>query len=313
MNLYPLVNAADRPLRGILYMLAGIAFFGATDGLSKWMVMALPVLQIVALRNACVLGLVIPAVIRAGGLKALATRRPWGHAARAVSSVVALTSFFEALRHLPLATCIAIGFCSPLFMTVASVVLLREHVGAHRWAAIAVGFAGVMVIAWPDAETMASWAAVLMVVSSLFFALSMTTVRWLARTESDVSMLFYQNAGMMLPGLIALPLVWQTPTDVDLLGIAAMAVTLAGGQILMIRAFRAAPVAVVAPFEYTELLWAALIGYIVWNEMPAPHVWTGAGIVVLSGLYMIWRETRAARPVFNPAPVPASSATGLPP
>src|SRR4051812_13824179 len=113
MSLTPTLKATDRPLVGIGYMLGGIAFFGATDGLSKWMVMALPVLQILALRNACVLAGLAPAVIRAGGVAALATKRPWAHALRVVCSVLALTSFFEALRHLPLATCIAIGFVSP--------------------------------------------------------------------------------------------------------------------------------------------------------------------------------------------------------
>src|SRR4051794_29568162 len=112
MTLYSNVKS-DRPFHGIVYMLAGIAFFGATDGLSKWMVAALPVLQIIALRNFCVLGFIAPAVIRGGGLRALATRRPWGHAARAGCGAVSLTTFFYALLHLPLATCVAIGFVSP--------------------------------------------------------------------------------------------------------------------------------------------------------------------------------------------------------
>jgi len=285
----------ERPLEGITYMLLGIAAFSATDGLSKWMVMAAPVFEIVAIRNSFTLLLILPAVIRAGGLSALATRRGWAHATRAGLSIVALLTFFEALRYLPLATCIAIGFASPLFMTVASVLLLREHVGPHRWTAIAAGFVGVVIIAWPDGGGFISWPAALMLLSSLCFALGMISVRWLARTESDVAMLVYQNAGMLTAGAIGLPFVWQPPTAVDLAVIGAMAVSLAIGQVFTIRAFRAASVGVVAPFEYTELLWTALIGYVVWNELPTAHVWAGAAVVVASGLYIIWREAVAAR------------------
>ena len=290
----------DRPLRGILYMVLGITFFSVVDGLSKWMVLAMPALQIVALRNACILALITPAVARGGGVRALHTRRPWAHVLRALLSIGALLTFFEALRALPLATSIAIGFVSPLFMTAASVILLRERVGAHRWAAVALGFLGVLIIAWPEPGRFVSTPALLMVLSSLFFALAMTTVRWLARTETDVAMLFYQNLGMMLAGVAALPFVWRTPTVADLLAVAVTAVALVIGQVCMIRAFRAAAVAVVAPFEYTELLWTTLIGYVVWSELPASRVWAGAFVLVASGLYIIWRESLATRRTERP-------------
>lgn len=310
-------------------MLLGIGAFSLTDALAKWMVGAAPILEIVAIRNSFTLLLILPAVVRAGGVRALKTRRGWGHAGRAVLSVGALLTFFEALRYLPLATCIAIGFAAPLFMTLSSVVLLREHVGPHRWAAIALGFVGVLIISWPDSGGFISWPALLMVISSLCFALAMTSVRWLSRTESDVAMLVYQNAGMLTAGVVGLPFVWQPLGAIEIGGIAAMAVTLAVGQVFTIRAFREAPVGVVAPFEYTELLWAALIGYIVWNELPDAHVWAGAMVVVVSGIYIIWREALAARqrialavsasamaPAVSSAPIssaPISSAMASPP
>jgi len=303
-------DRSDRPLEGITYMLLGIAAFSATDGLSKWMVMAAPALEIVAVRNSFTLLLILPAVVRAGGLSALATRRGWAHVTRAGLSIVSLLTFFEALRDLPLATCIAIGFASPLFMTVASVLLLREHVGPHRWAAIGAGFVGVVIIAWPDSGGFVSWPAALMLLSSLCFALAMINVRWLARTESDVAMLVYQNVGMLAAGIVGLPFVWQPLSGVDLVVIAGMAVSLAVGQVFTIRAFRAAPVGVVAPFEYTELLWTALIGYVVWNELPTTHVWAGAALVIASGLYIIWREAVAARRAL--AVGPSASAVASP-
>lgn len=193
MSFPPDVGLSDRPLRGITFMVLGIAAFSVMDGLSKWLVMVAPIFEIMVLRNSLTLLLVVPMVARAGGVRALGTRRGWAHATRAGLSVVALLTFFEALRHLPLATCIAIGFAAPLFMTAASVVLLRERVGIHRWAAIVVGFLGVLVIAWPESGVI-SWPAALMIVSSLCFALSMITVRWLARTEGDAAMLFIRTS-----------------------------------------------------------------------------------------------------------------------
>lgn len=188
-----LTGISDQPVRGIAYAMLGIVFYSLLDGTAKWLVTVAPILQIVALRSVFVLLLVGSQVARSGGLASLRPVRPWGHLARIVLSFLAILSFFEALRHLPLATCIAVSFAAPLFMTAASVVLLGEHVGRHRWVAIVIGFLGVLVITRPDAGGLASWPVLLTIVSSLFFALSQITTRWLAVTETDLRILFHQN------------------------------------------------------------------------------------------------------------------------
>lgn len=292
---------SDTPVRAIAFMLVGVTALSAMDGIAKWLVAVLPILQLLALRSVLNLMLLTPLVVHAGGLAALRTRRLGGHALRVAVSVGALACFFEALRHLPLATCIAIGFAAPLFMTAVSVVLLGEKVGVHRWSAIGAGFLGVLVIVPPDAEGLFSWAGALMVVSSLLFGLSQVLVRWLARSETDAAILVYQNTGMLLVGLAGLPVVWMPVSWVEIGGIAAMSIALTIGQVFTVKSFRAAPVGVVAPFQYAELIWATLIGYVVWSEFPETHVWAGAAIVVVCGLYMIWREARAA-----PAPAPTA-------
>lgn len=284
---------SDNPVRGIVFMLIGVTALSCMDGIAKWLVTVLPILQILAIRSALNLVLLSPLVVRAGGWPALRTARLRGHVLRVAVSVAALLSFFEALRHLPLATCIAIGFAAPLFMTAVSVVLLGEKVGLHRWSAIVAGFLGVLVIVPPDAHGLFSWAGALMVISSLLFGLSQVLVRWLARSETDAAILVYQNGGMLLASSVALPFVWIPISLVELGGILAMSVALTIGQIFTVRSFRAAPVGVVAPFQYTELVWATLIGWVVWAELPDAHVWAGAAIVVVAGLYMIWRESRA--------------------
>jgi drug/metabolite transporter (DMT)-like permease len=291
----------DRPLTGIAWILTAGFVLSIMDGLIKWSVGVFPVVQVVAVRSVFVLLLMVPLIARAGGVEALKTKRPLGHLLRVTLTVLAILTFFEAVRLLPLATVIAIGFGAPLFMTAMSVPVLGEKVGLHRWAAIATGFVGVLVITRPGPDGL-SWPALLALVSSVFFATHLVTARLLARTETDMALMFWQNLGVLaVTGAIA-PFVWTPATSHDLALVAAMALLLLLGQFCTVRAFRTAPVGAVAPFQYAELIWAALIGYAFWSEVPAANVWIGAAVVVASGLYVIWRERRLARPLVKPAP-----------
>jgi drug/metabolite transporter (DMT)-like permease len=239
-----------------------------------------------------VLCLLLPWVMRSGGWSALRTRRPWAHGVRGLFAVCSMLAFFESLRLLPLATVIAISFAAPMFMTLLSVPLLKERVGVHRWGALLAGFLGVSLIVGPQALDgdlgLGAWLALL---ASLFYAASMTCVRWLSPTESDLSMMVWQNLTMGLAGAVGLlfvplevaPGMWPI--------IALMAVLVLLGQRFTFRALRLAPVGVVAPFHYSELLWAALFGWVFWHEWPGAHVWWGALLVVGAGLYTLWRES----------------------
>jgi drug/metabolite transporter (DMT)-like permease len=284
---------ADNISRGVAFMLAGALCFSVLDALSKWVVAANPIFQVVAIRTVFVLLFASPLIARAGGWRVLVTRRPFGHALRASLSIGSMLCFLEALRHLPLATAITLGFAAPMFMTALSVPLLGERVGVHRWVAVAAGFAGVVVIAGPTGSDGASLAALLAIASAFFFAGVMLAVRWLAPTESDAAMIVFQNLGIGVVSWLGALFVWQPIALADFLLIVASAAVLAGSQYCMLRAFRSAPVSAVAPFQYSELLWAALIGLAVWGEVPGWHTWAGAAIIIASGLGLIWRETRA--------------------
>ncbi|MGQ0663380.1 MAG: DMT family transporter [Pseudomonadota bacterium] len=295
--------SVDRPLRGVAYMLVGVASMSAMDALIKWAVAALPIMEIVALRAAFAMALLAPVMGWAGGRAALATRRPLAHGLRALVSLAAILCFFEALRRLPLATAIAIGFAAPLFMTALSVPLLGERVGIHRWTAVAAGFVGVLVIARPGTGVF-SLAAMLAIAASLFFAVSMIAVRWLARTETDAAMVFYQNLGILVGSAAYLPVVWVPVAALEVAVMATMAVALVLGQVFTVKALRVAAVGLVAPFQYTELIWAALLGFAFWGEVPEANVWVGAAVVVLSGLYTIWRESEREERRHSPDIVP---------
>ncbi len=290
---------ADRPLAGIAFMAAGVFTIAAMDAAAKFALGLLPTFQLLGLHAALTFAGLLAFLAATGRLAELRTRRPFAHFARAAMPVVSMLCFFESLRFLPLATVIAIGFCTPLLMTAFSVPMLREHVGVHRWAAVGVGFAGVSVIVGPEAgDGLLSAGAVLALGAAVFYALGMTAVRWLAATESEASMVATQSlvqAFVGFAGVLLLPDAAVSVPGVAWVALAAMAVLLIAGQFLAFRAFRLAPVGAVAPFQYTELIWAALFGWVFWDELPPANVWTGAAIVVMAGLYVIWRERVRAR------------------
>jgi drug/metabolite transporter (DMT)-like permease len=287
---------ADRPLVGIAYMILGVFILSVLDTISKYAVSQMTSSAIIAVRSVMVMFLLAPFVVRAGGLASLKTKRPWGHALRGILAICAMYTFFESLRLLPLATAIAIGFAAPLLMTAFSVVILKEKVGVHRWSAVAIGFAGVLVIVGPGiADGEFGLGAMLALSAATFYALAMTCVRWLASTESDLTMMVLQNIVMLVASAIGLLIAPAAVPGHMWLVILSLAVLVLAGQRLTFRAFRLAPVGAVAPFHYTELVWAALFGWLFWREWPGANVWWGAAIVVGAGLYTIWRErVRAA-------------------
>ena len=282
-------SAGDRPLRGIAFVVLGFACFGVTDALSKAGLETMSTAQMLAIRSVVVLLLMLPWIHRAGGLAVLRTSRPRDHAIRVLCSLVSMVCFFEALRHLELATAIALGFVAPLIMTALSVPMLGERVGIHRWSAIVVGFAGALVIVRPGPDGVQP-AALLCLFAAATWAASMVYARRLSRSDPEITMILFQNLAVALVMGVAAPLMWRPVGLFELGLIALMACAILVGQWCTFRGFRLAPVGLVAPFQYSELLWATLFGWLIWREFPDPPVWIGAAILIASGLYVIWRE-----------------------
>ena len=286
--------AADRPLRGIAFIVVAFACLGVSDALAKAGLSAMSIAQMLSIRSLLVLALLLPWAVLAGGLAVLRTSHPRDHAIRVAWSIASMACFFEALRHLELATAIAIGFVSPLIMTALSVPMLGERVGPHRWAAIAIGFAGALVIVQPGADGFQP-AALLCLAAAASWAVSMVYVRRLSRTDGEISMMVFQNTAVLVVMSAIAPFAWTSPASGDVMLVAGMAAAIVAGQWCMFRAFRHAQVGLVAPFQYSEIVWATILGWIFWREFPEPHVWAGTAILVASGLYVIWRErVRAA-------------------
>jgi drug/metabolite transporter (DMT)-like permease len=296
---------AHRPLLGIGLRVGAMGCMALLSALVKWCGdRGAPVFEIIFFRNAFAfipLGLYIG---RTTGLEVLRTNRPLGHLTRATVGLGAMVCSFSALQHLALTDATALQFASPLFMTALSALLLAEPVGRHRWAAVIVGFLGVIVMARPAPGQMNAVGVTLGLLGALGAAGAMVAIRQIANTERGPTIVFYFTLGGTVLGLCGTLLTgWRVP-DPETLGLLVMAGLVGGvGQLLLTEALRNAPVALIAPFDYTQLLWAALLGLAIWGERPRPATLAGAAIVAASGIYIMHRELRRLRrpPVARPA------------
>lgn len=275
--------------------LGAILLFAAMDTLIKFLTADYPVPQLMFVRSLVAFLLVGGYTLwRGGGIAAMRTRRPWGHVWRAFAGLISMGCFFYAFRELPLADVYVLSFAGPLFITALSAPLLGEPVGWRRWAAVVVGFGGVVVMAQPSAG--APLVPVLVgLCAALFYALAALAVRGLSRTETSASIVLYLLlTTTVVSGALALP-VWTAPTAFALGLMALVGAIGAGAQVLLTQAFRRAPPAVVAPFEYTGMVWASLFGWLVFGDLPTVPVIAGAMVIIGSGLYILHRETVVAR------------------
>ncbi|MGQ0663349.1 MAG: DMT family transporter [Pseudomonadota bacterium] len=288
--------------RGIRYMVAAVVLFSVVSVLIKWLVAVYPVTEVVFFRSVFALLPCLVLVMTHGGISALRTERLGLHALRSLMQFAAMFCSFIALGLMPLADVVALSFSSPLFLTVLSIPLLGEQVRIHRWTAVLVGFAGVLIMVRPGAG-MIELGALLVLANAVLVALVSIIVRRMSVTESSTTTVFYQIATASLLSVLLLPFGWVTPTWVDAGMLAAAGLISGASQFMWIQAFRFAPAAVAAPFTYTAMIWAVLFGYLVWGDVPTLPMVAGAVIVAASGLYILHRETVRRTPKAL-APVP---------
>ncbi len=220
--------------------------------------------------------------------------RPAAVGLRAVLGSVSLTMTFAAFSIMPMAETTVLLFTASLFIPVLGVIFLREHVGPWRWAAIAAGFAGVVIMASP-AGNVSALGIFVALAASLMHAVLQIVLRYLGKFESPETVTFYFLVIGTLVTALPLPFVAVTP-DVDEIPLFfGVGLTGAAAQWLLSVAFRNAPAAVVTVFNYTGIVWAMLFGWMIWNDWPLPTVLAGAAIVISSNVLMIWRETRLGR------------------
>ena len=289
---------AGRSLKAIALMLAAVSAFSGMDALLKLLSAHYPPLEVVALRGIAALPFAVVPLLLMGRIKALKPVRMGMHFLRALLQLFVLVTFVYGVRVLSLADTYAIFLSAPLIVTALSVPLLGERVGWRRWVAISVGLIGVFTMLKPSASSFVSLGAVAALLSAVGYAFNSIALRVITRTDSTVSVTFWMIGLMTVMALcLALPN-WVPIYREDWLLLAAIGFFSAIAQHLLTDAFRLAPPSVVAPFEYTALLWGVGIDRVIWGVFPTSRVYIGGGIVIASGLYLIWREhVRRAPPI----------------
>jgi drug/metabolite transporter (DMT)-like permease len=283
----------DRIGLGIAGILIGMFAISIMDALAKWLAAGYPIAELVFFRNLFALPLVLFILWQQrGGRASLVLHWKAGHLLRAILALGAIFAFFTGLRHLQLAEALSIAFAAPLFVTALSVPILGERVGPRRWAAVVVGFLGVLIMTRPGAEAFQP-EALYILAAALCYALTMLVTRRLARTDTTPAIMLSGICVSLVVSGLALPFGWRTPLGVDLWLFVLLGLVGGIGMYFMTQAYRYAPAAVIAPFDYTALLWGTLFGWLLWQELPGANIWLGATVVIASGLYIIHRETRA--------------------
>ena len=217
------------------------------------------------------------------------TERPLLQIIRPAFLVCSISSLFIGLTYLPIAEATVIGFVAPLFITALSVPILKESVDIHRWSAVAIGLVGVIIIIRPGGDL---WhlASVMPLLGALFFALFQIITRLLAATERTHTTLFYTGLGGLAWSSLIVPFVWVTPSITHIFVFLSTGAMGAVAHLCMISAFDRAEASLLAPYNYTKLIWVSVLGYLIFNEVPSLDMLIAASIIVSAGVYVLYRE-----------------------
>ena len=270
-------------------MIAGSALLVANDATLKHLSHAYPVGQVICLRQAATLLMVVPYVMMVTGWAAARVHQWPGQIFRGLLLVASTGFMVTALSLLPLTTVTAITFLSPIFVVLLSIPLLGERVGARRWAAVLMGFAGVLMIVQPGTVSF-EWALLLPVVTALSTGLREVLTRQLSHTETSISILLCTTVIVFLAGLATAPFGWKAVDAESVYLFLFAGVCNAGAQFLMIEALRMGEASLVAPFRYSAFIWAILFGYLFFAELPGLWVLLGVGLIALGGWYSVRSE-----------------------
>ncbi|WP_296041143.1 DMT family transporter [uncultured Agrobacterium sp.] len=282
---------------GVAVMLFGMVLFALNDAMGKFLVSTYSLGQVIAVRSIAAVIILLPIVWRAGLPKLVNVERPGLQVARVFFSTAELFCFYFAVAALPLADVMTYWLAAPIYVAALSPFLLGEKVGWRRWTAIGIGFVGVLIALKPSSASLTS-AAFFSILGSAAFAFMMLSGRQLRNTP-DTVLAFWQIIGAGLAGIVAIlvaPSGWipiQSGFDLSLLallGIVAMT-----AHVLVNRALKLADAATVAPLQYTLLLWAVIFGWLIFGDVPQISIVIGAGLIVLSGLYIFFRENAVKR------------------
>jgi drug/metabolite transporter (DMT)-like permease len=290
-------------VRGIMFMIGATVMFAISNALSKWVVAIYPVGEVMFSRSLSSLIVCSTFMLPVTGLSVFATKRVRDHLARGLSQAISQTFTVIAFSLMPLAGAVAINFSAPLFSGLISVLFLKERAGAARWGALLVGFLGVLIVVKPGADSI-QLGALFALANAVMYGSVTVAVRGMSKTESANTLLMWQMVclAVMHSFLLVFGFKWPTPQHAMLL--ISSGIANAAAQYLWTRALHAAPATAVSPFYYFLLVWTMFIGFFVWGDVPTASLLVGSGIVVASGLFLLYQEAHraAAAPSGTKAP-----------
>jgi drug/metabolite transporter (DMT)-like permease len=280
-------------LSGILLMCAGVSTFPFMNAAVKLLSPHYPAAQITWARFTGHLIFMLLVFLPTHRWALLRSRRPWLQIARSMLMLISNLVFVMAIGSVPLATASAIGFTSPLIVTALSVPLLHEHVGWRRWSAVLVGFGGALLVIRPGGGGLVDPAVLLILLSSLAYALYQIATRSVSRFDSAATGIIFAALLGSLVMSVAMPFIFVVPRTLwDWLLFGSLGLLGGIGHYLVIQAFQRGPAAVIAPLGYVELVGSAVLGYAIFHNFPDLWTWIGAGVIIASGIYIAFRERR---------------------
>jgi drug/metabolite transporter (DMT)-like permease len=295
-----MTTSTDRLLPAIGLRLASVGVFACMNVLIKLSEAHGATLgEIMFFRQAGAAVLIAAIIVAGPGLASVRTQRLPAHLLRMAVGLSAMGCTFMAILALPLAESTTIGFTMPIFATILGALVLREPTGWHRWVAVLAGFVGVLIVAQPGGNHFPLWGALFGLSGAFLTACISILLRQISKTDSPLTIVFWFSTLSLVPLGLIYAFVWQ-PHDAITWSL-LVGVGLLGGvaQLAMTSALRLGPVSVVVPMDYSSLLWATATGWLVFGVLPGLWTWIGAPIIILSGLYIVWREhvRRVSKPI----------------
>ena len=289
-----ITSSKNTTTRGIVYMALAMLIFATQDAVSKHLVGTYSVPQIMWVRYICFMMIALVLVSRKGGVRIHLSKRPWLQVLRCIIMVAETATIVTAFSMMPMADVHAIFALSPLIVTALSVVILKEYVGARRWMAVIIGFCGMIIILRPgltDVSTGALWT----LLGATLFAFYVILTRKVSEADtSETSFMYLAIVGLIVTSILG-PFYW-VPPDTEGLGFMILLACMAAvGHLLLMKALEAAPASLLQPLNYTLLVWATIVGFIVFGDFPDSYTIVGAVIIAASGLYTIYREQIKSR------------------
>ena len=284
------VKTDDVP-RGILFMIGATVLFALSSALAKWLVAVYPVGEVMFFRSFSSLLVCAAFILPVTGFSVFATRRPRDHIARGLSQSISQTFTVIAFSLMPLAGAIAINFSAPLWSALLSVIWLKERAGPARWTALLSGFFGVLIVTNPGADSL-TLGALFALANAVMYGSVTVAVRGMTKTESANTLLMWQMVTIAVFHSFLLVFGFRWPSPADAMMLVFMGIANALAQYLWTKALHLAPTTAVSPFYYLMLVWALVIGFLVWGDIPTTGLLIGSGIVVASGLFLLWHEAQ---------------------